>query len=148
MTHVRTITLAAAVALAGSLTAMPMAQAADSQPDAHLHISGGSVAFVAGVSWGSGTLDYRGRHYPVRVRGLSVGDIGASKFSASGDVFHLDHVTDINGTYAAGEAAATAGGGGGGQTMRNDKGVVINLASTTQGVQLTLAPKGVEIQLK
>jgi len=40
------------------------------------------------------------------------------------------------------------GGGGGGQTMRNDKGVVINVASTTQGLQLTLAPKGVEIQLK
>jgi hypothetical protein len=140
--------LAAAAFAAGALVAWPTLTSADDRPDAHIQISGGAVGFIAGVSWGSGTLDFHGRHYRLRVRGLSVGDIGASKFSASGDVFHLTRVSDINGTYAAGEASATAGGGGGGQTMRNSKGVVINLASTTQGLQLTLAPKGVEIQLK
>src|SRR5258708_24060391 len=120
MSYARRFRRGAAVAAAGAMAAWPAL--AEDQPDAHLHISGGAVAFVAGVSWGGGTLNFHGRTYQVRVRGLSVGDIGASKFSASGDVFHLNSVSDINGTYAAGEAGATVGGGGGRQTMRNDNG--------------------------
>jgi hypothetical protein len=140
-----TAVFGAAALAAGAFVALP---AIAEEPDAHIHISGGSAAFIAGVSWGNGTLDFHGRHYPIKVKGLKVGSIGASKFSASGDVFHLARVSDINGTYAAGEASATAAGGGGGTSMRNDKGVVINLASTTAGLQLTLAAQGVEIQLK
>ncbi len=32
--------------------------------------------------------------------------------------------------------------------MKNDKGVVINVTSSTAGLQFTLAPKGVDIQLQ
>ena len=143
LSHIRS--LAAATALAGILAFPAMAQ---EPPDATIDIHGGSVAFVAGVNWGSGALNYHGRHYRLKVRGLSVGDIGASKFSATGNVYHLAKASDINGTYAAAEASATVGGGGGGTTMKNDKGVVINLTSTTAGLQFTLAPKGVELKLK
>ena len=114
-------TLAAAAALSVLLTAPAMA--AD-RPDGQISISGGSVAFVAGVSWGKGTLSYHGRTYKLKIKGLSVGDIGASKFSASGPVYNLHRVSDISGTYAAAEAAATVGGGAGGVTMKNDKGVL------------------------
>jgi hypothetical protein len=143
LSHIRSFV--AATALAGVLASPAMAM---DRPDGTITFSGGSVAFIAGVSWGSGTLTYHGRHYRLRVRGLSVGDIGASKFSASGAVYHLTKVSDISGTYGAAEAAATVGGGGGGVTMKNDKGVVINASSSTAGLQLTLAPKGVEIKLK
>lgn len=138
-------TMATVAVLAASLAAP--AVAAD-RPDGQISISGGSVAFVAGVSWGKGTLTYHGRRYALKVRGLSVGDIGASKWSAAGPVYHLKRLSDINGTYGAAEASATAGAGGGGVTMRNDKGVVINVESASSGLQLTLAPKGVEISLK
>jgi len=143
LSHIRSFAAAAALA---SVLAFP-AMAAD-QPDGTITFSGGAVAFIAGVSWGSGTLSYHGRSYKLRVRGLSVGDIGASKFSASGKVYNLKRVTDINGTYGAAEAAATVGGGGGGVTMKNDKGVIINAESSSAGLQLTLAPKGVDIKLK
>src|SRR5258706_6707858 len=143
LSHIRAVAASTAVAAVLAFPAM-----AQEPPDGSIAFSGGSFAFVAGVSWGSGDLTYHGRHYRLKVRGLSVGDIGASKFSASGSVYHLASVSDINGTYGAAEAGATVGGGGGAVTMKNDKGVVINVTSSTAGLQFTLAPKGVDIQLQ
>src|SRR6266581_2362179 len=48
----------------------------ESKPDATLRLSGGSFALGIGVNWGSGTLTYRGKDYPVKVKGLSVGKVG------------------------------------------------------------------------
>jgi hypothetical protein len=50
-----------------------------SKPDATLRFSGGSFAAGIGFSWGSGTLTYRGKSYPVKVKGLSVGKVGVTK---------------------------------------------------------------------
>jgi hypothetical protein len=122
--------------------------AAKRRPDARIVFSGGSVAFLAGVNWGSGTLTYQGRNYPLRVRGLAVGAVGANKYSASGVVYHLRRLSDIEGTYSALEGSMTAGAGQGGMDMRNDKGVVISTQSTSAGLKLTFAPTGVVIQLK
>ena len=121
---------------------------AEDTPDATLDLKGGAVAFVAGYSWGSGTLNFKGRHYPLKVGGLSVVDVGASKYTATGDVFHLTKVEDIVGTYTAAEAGATVGGGVSVQSMKNTKGVLIKLASSRAGLQFTAAPKGVTIELK
>ena len=137
--------LAAIVAAAGAIAAPALAENGPS--DAHLHISGGSVAFLAGVSWGHGSLDFRGHTYRVKVRGLKVGSIGAASYNASGDVFHLRNVRDIDGTYGAADASATMGAGAGAITLHNNKGVVINMTSSNAGLQLTLAPAGVEIEL-
>jgi len=49
-----------------------------------LRLSGGSVAAGVGVDWASGTLTYQGKHYPVSVKGLSVGDVGVTSIEASG----------------------------------------------------------------
>ena len=81
--------------------------------DRLIRVSGGSVAFIAGVNWGSGTLTYRRHHYSLKVGGISVGSIGASKFDAVGEVYNLHRPNDIEGTYAAVEASATAGMGAG-----------------------------------
>ena len=118
-------------------------------PDARITFSGGSVAFLAGVNWGSGTLTYRGHRYPLQVRGLSVGAIGASKYSGAGTVFHLRRVSDIEGTYGAVDASATAGHSGVGEVdMTNGAGVEIHAMSSSSGLKLSLAPTGVEIKLK
>ena len=132
----------AGVALAGALAAPTFAQ------DARIRFSGGSVAFIAGVNWGDGTLTYKGHAYRLKVSGLSVGAVGANKFSGSGTVYHLRRLRDIEGTYSALDANATAGAGAGEIQMKNDKGVEIHAHSTSAGLKLAFAPSGVSIKLK
>ncbi len=142
----RVAALAAIVFAAGAVAAPVMAQ--DGPADARLHFSGGSVAFIGGVSWGHGRLEYHGHSYRVKVRGLKLGSIGVSGYQASGDVFHLHHLHDINGAYGAGTASATAVVGQGATVLRNGAGVQINLHMDSQGLQATLAPEGVDIELE
>jgi hypothetical protein len=135
----------AIAALAGGLFAA--AGAAQAQ-DATIHFGGGSVAFLASVNWGGGTLHYHGRRIPLKVSGIGVGAIGADKFSAEGDVFNLHQAHDIAGTYTALNTSATAGAGEGEIDMRNEHGVEIRAHTTSAGLKLSLAPTGVLIQIK
>src|SRR5712672_476537 len=83
-------------------------------PDATLRLSTGGFAPGIGVNWGSGTLTYKGKSYPVKVKGLSVGKVGITKASAFGKVYNLKHLQDFNGHYdvgAKGMRGVTAGGG-------------------------------------
>src|SRR5438270_9773720 len=103
------------------------AQAAE-KPDATLRVSGGSFALGIGFSWGSGTLTYKGKSYPVKVKGLSVGKVGITKASAYGKVYDLKHLQDFNGHYdvgAKGMRGVTAGGGRTSTTMTNQAGVIV-----------------------
>ena len=117
-------------------------------PAATIKLSAGSVAAGVGVSWGSGTLTYKGHSHPISVTGLDVGSVGASNITATGSVYHLKSLEDFNGNYAAVEAGATVGGGGGGTTMKNQNGVVVKLSATTRGVKFTLGASGVNMELK
>jgi hypothetical protein len=117
-------------------------------PDATITFKGGNVAFIAGVSWGGGTLHYKGKNIPIKVGGLSVGAIGAKQFHATGNVYHLKKVADIEGTYAAIGAGITVGGGAGGMAMQNGNGVVIQTSGTSLGADLKIGPSGVNIKLK
>ena len=124
------------------------AVAQDKKPDATLVLSEGRVAAGIGYSWGSGTLTYKGKKYPVKVEGLSVGEVGVSRATAQGEVFDLKKVEDFSGTYTAGEAGATVGGGAGVTAMKNQNGVVVHLKSTTQGASLKLAASGIKLTVK
>jgi hypothetical protein len=137
--------IAASLAVVGVLAA-PVAMAQDA-PDAHIKFHGGSVAFIGGVHWGSGDLYYHGKRIPLRVGGLSAGSIGVSSFEAEGEVFHLHHLKDIEGTYGAAQASATAGAGGGGIDMTNGNGVEIQAHTSSAGLQLTLGASGVDIRI-
>jgi len=142
----RYLRLAACTVFAASLSAATaMAQ---NKPDATIRFSGGSVAFLAGVHWGGGTLTFKGHSYPLEVSGLSIGEVGLKKFDARGEVFNLTKVSDIEGTYAAGAGGITVGGGVGGIQMKNGAGVVIHASSTNLGANLKLGPSGVSIRLK
>ena len=121
---------------------------AQEKPDATLVFSGGSVAAGIGFSWGSGTLTYNGKEYPFSVEGLSVGSVGASSVTASGDVFNLKALEDFNGNYTAATAQATVGGGVGATAMQNQKSVVLKIVSTTQGLDFKFAADGVKFTLK
>src|SRR5262245_46386090 len=71
------------------------------KPDATLRLSHGSVAAGIGWSWGSGTLTYKGKDYPVKVTGLSLGKVGISGGSATGEVYNLKNLQDFDGHYNA-----------------------------------------------
>src|SRR5438067_3515672 len=111
----------------------------ESKPDATLRLSGGSFALGIGVNWGSGTLTYRGKDYPVKVKGLSVGKVGMTNSSAYGEVLNLKHLQDFNGHYnvgAAGTRGVTLGAGKAGTLMSNQSGVIVRLSTTQTGVAL------------
>lgn len=115
---------------------------------ATIQFGGGSVAFIGSASWGSGKLRFAGKTYPLSVGGVGVGAIGASKFSASGEVFNIRRPSDIEGTYSSIEASATAGAGAGTLDMKNQRGVRIHAHATSAGLKLALAPTGMTIKLK
>ncbi len=122
--------------------------AADDVASGTIELSGGSVAAGIGYSWGEGTVTYLGTRHGLKVSGISIVDVGVSNYSASGTVYNLKKLSDIEGTYTAVEAGATVAGGASIATMQNDKGVVIKMTSTRSGLQFTLAPNGVTISLK
>jgi hypothetical protein len=136
-----------AIALLG--VAVSMAVAADEKkPDATVRLSGGSIAAGIGFSWGSGTLTYKGKEHEISVKGISAGDVGATKVEASGKVYNLKDLKDFEGNYTGVGAGATVAGGGSVVTMRNQNGVTIDLTATTQGVKVALGGGGVEMKLK
>src|SRR5213082_4311629 len=123
----------------------------ESRPDATLRLSTGGFALGIGVNWGSGTLTYRGKDYPVKVKGLSVGRVGATSSSASGEVFNLKHLQDFNGHYdvgGAGTRGVTLGAGKTGTIMSNQAGVIVRVTSTQTGVAVNATGGGVDMQLK
>jgi len=140
----RMIGLMSIVALGFCLTA---AGAEDKTPDATLRLSGGSVAAGVGVHWGGGTLNYKGKEYPIDVKGLSVGDVGVTKVEASGKVYNLSKLDDFDGNYTAAGAGLTEAGGAGAAVMKNQNGVTVELVSTTQGAKVALGAGGVEMKI-
>ncbi len=140
----------ALVAVVGLILTAHGAQAAEEKekPDATVKLTTGSVAVGIGYSWGGGDLTYKGKKYPISIDGVSVGDVGVSKATASGKVYHLKNLSDFEGNYTAGSAGATLGGGGSVSAMKNQNGVVIKITSTTRGLKLKLAAEGVKITFK
>ena len=116
-------------------------------PDGVIELSGGAVAVGIGYTWGSGTLIFQGKRYPLNVSGLSVASVGVTDYTAAGSVEGLHSPQDINGVFTAVSAGGTLGGGANISAMKNQNGVVIHLTSTTQGLSLSLAAEGLKISL-
>jgi len=136
------------VAVASVVTLLAgLSLAATKKPDATLNLSEGSVAVGIGFSWGKGTLSYKGKKYPVKVDGLSVGEVGVNRATAVGRVYNLKQLSDFDGTFVAGGAEATVVGGAGITAMKNQNGVTIELKSTTKGASLKLAAEGIKLSI-
>jgi hypothetical protein len=121
---------------------------ADAPADATLKLEGGSVAAGIGYVWGHGSLSYQSAAHKFSISGVSVVDVGAAKILAIGDVSHLAKLSDFAGVYTAWSAGATFGGGGSAVYMKNEKGVVIKLISSTQGLRFNLSGNGVKVTLQ
>jgi hypothetical protein len=133
------------------MTGFTQAASHHSGPNATLRLSGGSFALGIGFRWGSGTLTYKGKDYPVKVNGLSVGKVGMTGSSAYGEVFNLKHLQDFNGHYnvgAAGTRGVTLGSGKAGTLMTNQAGVIVRLSTTQKGVDVNATGGGVDMQIQ
>ena len=139
--------MAAVVTVVSLCIGFSLAADAKRKPDATLKLSEGSVAVGIGWSWGKGTLTYKGKSYPVKVDGLTVGEVGVKRATAVGNVYDLKSLADFDGTYVAGGAGATIGGGAGITAMKNQNGVTIEMKSTTQGASLKLAAEGLKLSV-
>jgi len=136
----------AVFALAGAATAE-----APPRLSGNIALSTKSIGFIVGVEWGSGTATLRGgRVLQLRVRTLKAGMIGLEAVSASGRIYNLDlrRPGDIAGTYASIGGGLTVGGGIGAQRMKNEKGVIIEIDETAQGLAAKIAGAGVAIELR
>ena len=122
--------------------------AKEEKPDATVRLSGGSVAAGVGFSWGEGTLTYKGKDYPISVKGLSLGKVGITGVTASGEVYHLKSLQDFDGNYTGVGAGMTLAGGRSAVTVKNQNGVRVRLLSTTRGADVTVGSGGVEMKLK
>ena len=120
-------------------------------PDGAVKITSRMVAPGIGLSWGEGVLSYKGRDYPFTFKAAGLfRDIDANMTAAelSGQVFNLQNPEDFIGNYQNVEAKASDSAAGSRATMKNAKGVVVNLASTIEGRRFKLAREGMDIELK
>jgi len=147
MFKVQTISRVALIVL---LLAVPTTAISEKgpKPSGKVAIESTSIAAGIGVSWGDGTLRFKGKEYHFSIDGLTLVDIGISKASAVGDVYNLTDVANFEGTYVAGEAGFALAGGMGGMSLRNQNGVVMHLRSVSEGAKLQLGPSGLTLKLK
>jgi hypothetical protein len=141
------VSLVMVVILLGAVVA---AQAEDKPlyPIGEITLEARQVAAGVGYSWGSGVMKFQGKEYPFTVKGLNVAAVGIAKINAVGDVYNLTKPEDLAGKYVAVSAGLSLARGASGLSMRNNKGVVINLRAAQQGVQLNLGVDGFSIVMK
>ena len=120
---------------------------AATKPVGTITIDEKQIGFLVGGSLGGGTLSYGGKTYPFKIGGLSVGNIGVSKLKATGEVYNMTSVSQFAGTYAKAEASATLLKGAGALRLENENGVVLELKTTSGGLQLSAGGGGVKITL-
>ena len=134
---------------AAALLAMVAPGAAQEAPSGTVAITSTTLAVGFGFNRGDGTLTMPdGSTHKFSVENLKMFAVGVSKVDATGTVYHLKEVRDLEGRYSELEAAIAIGFGVGGITMRNEKGVVIHLQDTQLGLNITLGAGGMVIKVK
>jgi len=104
---------------------------------------------IVGAGGGSGVLTYRGRDYPFRMSGLSMGlTAGASVSRLEGRASGIRQVSDFAGTYSAVGAGGAFVGGLGGVHLGNEKGVTIALQGPKAGMEFAANLSGIRISLR
>jgi hypothetical protein len=106
------------------------------------------AGFIVGVGGGTGTLTYRGRHYRLRIGGISAGTIGVARADLVGSASHLREAQDIAGTYTAVAAGFAIAGGRKVARLQNSNGVVLELRGRQVGFELSLDLSGLNISIQ
>jgi hypothetical protein len=119
------------------------------QAPGYVRVNFVKAGVMVGAGGGSGVLTYRGRDYPFRASGLSLGvTAGASVSRLEGWASGIRQVSDFAGTYSAVGAGGSLVGGVGGVHLRNERGVTIALQGPKAGMEFAANISGVKISLK
>ena len=124
---------------------------AERLPSAVVSLNFESVALGIGASWGDGVLTYQGRDYPFAVSGLSLADVGISRFAGAGKVYDLNSPSEFPGIYGAVQSTFAIVGGATNMSMKNQGGVTVVILKNSgqeSGTQLSLGPGGMQIKMK
>ena len=120
-----------------------------STPDGTVTMHMFQGALVASGSGGDGTLNFRGRSYPFSIKGGGIGGIGASTIDATGEVYHLNSVSQFPGSYAEGRVGFAIGDTSAGNLwLQNDAGVVMRLKAERSGLMLSLGGDVMVVSMK
>src|ERR1700754_3758897 len=104
------------------------------QAPGYVRVNFVKAGLMAGAGAGRGVLTYRGRDYPFRVSGLSLGvTAGASISRLEGWASGIRQVSDFAGTYSSVGGGGAFAGGFGGVQLGNEKGVKIALQGPRAG---------------
>jgi hypothetical protein len=107
------------------------------------------AGLMVGAGAGSGTLSYRGRDYPFRVSGLSLGvTAGGSVNRLEGWASGIRQVSDFAGSYSSVGVGGAFVGGIGGVRLGNENGVVITLRGPRAGMEFAANNGRINISLK
>jgi hypothetical protein len=107
------------------------------------------AGWVVGGSYGSGTLTFQGRTYPLSIGGLSYGfTFGGSQTNLRGRVSNITRASDIEGVYGAAGAGGAVIRGPQAVVLTNQRGAVLELAGTQTGLMVNLDLSGLALTLK
>lgn len=126
-----------------------LATPSHAQAPGYVSVVFAKAGLIVGAGRGRGVLTYRGRDYPFRISGLSLGiAIGASAMRLTGRVSGLRELKDFSGTYDAVGAGGALVGGFGGVQLTNNKGVNITLQGLEAGLEFAANRSGIRISLQ
>jgi hypothetical protein len=135
----------AAVAILATLPATPSL----AQAPGYVRVKLLKAGLMMGAGGGNGVLTYRGRDYPFRVAGLSLGvTAGASVSRLEGWASGIRQVSDFAGTYSSVGSGGALVGGFGGIQLGNEKGVKISLQGPRAGMEFAANLTTVRISLR
>jgi hypothetical protein len=109
---------------------------------------GGSAAYWASATGGSGTLNYEGKQYPFSAKSAGALGTGGAKMDATGEVYNLNSIEDFAGTYNQKSSGFTLIKGHKRSKLTNDKGVVIYADAKTTGLMTNTGVAKVTVKLK
>ena len=105
--------------------------------------------WIIGGSAGQGTLNFRGRSYPLAVGGIDYGLVfGGSRTVLQGRVRNIQRASDVAGVYAAAGAGLAVGAGARAIVLANQKGAVLELSGRQVGLMANADLSGLAITMK
>ena len=106
-------------------------------------------ALLASGSGGDGSLNFLGRSHPFSIKGGGIGGIGASTIDATGEVYHLNNISQFPGNYVQGRVGFAVGDASAGDLwLQNDAGVVMRLKAQRSGLMLSLGGDVMVVSMK
>jgi len=107
------------------------------------------AGWIIGGSGGGGSLNFRGRSYPLSAGGLDYGLVfGGSKTVLHGRVSNINRPSDVAGVYGAAGAGLALGRGARAIVLTNQKGAILELSGREVGLLANVDLSGLAITLR